>query len=96
MKWVWLNQFNTDYCEQVPITSVSEEEGHYAEFPDDPALKDFDRADRKFVAVARASRHNPIVCNATDTDWWKFRKALGRHRVQMEFLCPELMRNRGR
>lgn len=66
----------------------------FAEFPADANLAGFDRADRKFVAVALASGDSPPIVNATDSDWWLFREALQRHGVQVEFLCPELMQAR--
>jgi hypothetical protein len=56
-----------------------------------PRLGGFDRSDRKFVAVARASAHGPMIVNAVDTDWWIYRVALQRHGVRVEFLCPDLM-----
>ena len=66
----------------------------YREFPDDGELAGFDLADRKFVAVARAAGTHPPILNASDTDWWNDREALARNGVRVEFLCPELMRNR--
>jgi len=64
LKWVFVNQANPDRCERVPISS--DEARGYAEFPDDHALAAFDRSDRKFVAVALASRHRPPVLVALD------------------------------
>lgn len=80
-KWLWSNQANPEHCRQVRAE----------EFPDDPALARFDRADRKFVAVAIASGERPPILNATDRDWWEHRQALSRHGVEVRFLCPELM-----
>jgi hypothetical protein len=65
--------------------------GDCEEFPDDPELVRFDRSDRKFVAVALASRLDPSVLNATDTDWWHYRECLKRHGVRVVFLCSGLM-----
>jgi hypothetical protein len=63
----------------------------YEEFPDDPELARFDRSDRKFVAVTLASRLDPDVLNATDTDWWHYRECLKKYGVRVVFLCPNLM-----
>jgi len=88
-KWLWSNQANQEYCLQVPITP-SEERG-FEEFPSDPELAQFDRADRKFVAVALASGESVQILNASDTDWWIYRDALSQHGITVNFICPELM-----
>ncbi len=89
-KWVWQNQGNTAHCEMVEICPRGSGED-YEEFPDDPELARFDHSDRKFVAVAIASRLDPNVLNATDTDWWHYRKCLKKHGVPVVFLCSDLM-----
>ena len=89
-KWLWSNQVNPEHCRQVPITPAGGGRG-FAEFPDDPELAGFDRADRKFVAVAVGSGEPAPILNASDSDWWIHRTALHRHGVEIRFLCPELM-----
>ena len=91
-KWLWLNQGNPRHCEQAPITPRPSDYRDFEEFPDDPVFSGFDRADRKFVAVARASQSHPKILNATDSDWWDFRAELKRIGVKIDFLCPELFR----
>jgi len=91
-KWLWDNQGNLDQCRQVSITPVKGGSRSFEEFPDDPDLAKFDREDRKFVAVAIASEEHPPILNASDTDWWDYRAVLGRHGVEIRFLCPELMK----
>ena len=91
MKWVWANQANPERCELVRITPRASNGEDYEEFPDDPELAGFHRSDRKFAAVALASGYGPAVLNATDTDWWHYRRPLEKHGVLVEFLCPELM-----
>lgn len=88
-KWLWDNQFDEDHCRQVAVTSHPVR--GFEEFPEDPALRGFDTADRKFVAVAFASGENPEVLNASDTDWWQFHQELAAHRIRIRFLCPDLM-----
>lgn len=88
-KWVHDNQATIQHCRTVPI-SVHSSRG-FVEFPDDPRLESFDKDDRKFVAVARASGANPQLLNASDTDWWHDRQALAENGVDVVFLCPELM-----
>lgn len=91
-KWLWANQANESRCVAVAVTP--DPERGYREFPDDPNLAGFDRSDRKFVAVARAVGTNPPIVNAADTDWWHDREALQHHGVRVDFLCPDLMRDR--
>ncbi|WP_322487868.1 hypothetical protein [Chloroflexus sp.] len=54
-KWLWDNQANRQICAKVPITYTKDDQ-EFAEFPADLRLHSFDRSDRTFVAVARASR----------------------------------------
>ena len=88
-KWLWDHQAYGSHCRQVAVTPDAAR--GFAEFPRDAELKDFDRDDRIFVAVALASGGSPPVFNASDPGWWKHRTALERRGVKVEFLCPELM-----
>ena len=92
VKWLWERQAHPLHCERVEITPKPGDTEDFEEFPDDPELDHFDRTDRKFVAVALRSRHQPTILNATDTDWWHFNAALGKHKISVRFLCPELMK----
>lgn len=88
-KWLWNRQADPRYCRQVHITPDPTRE--FVEFPADQRLRNFDRSDRKFVAVALAAGDSPPVFNASDTDWWHAREVLGEHGVTVRFLCRELM-----
>jgi hypothetical protein len=85
MRWVRDNQYNTDCCTRVCITPMDDS---FNEFPTEEALQDFDRSDRKFVAVAAAHGGNPPILEACDTDFWIAREALSAAGIQIEFLCP--------
>ena len=89
LKWILKNQANPEQCEFVEITPRNDSVDDFHEFPDDPALASFDRSDRKFVAVARASQHRPAILNATDSDWCHHREVLEKHGVVIDFLCPD-------
>ena len=91
MQWIWENQAVDARCERVPLTPKSNDPDDFCEFPDDPALNGFDRADRKYVAVALSSRLGPEVLNAVDPGWWDYRLALGANGVRVRFLCPQCM-----
>ena len=92
-RFIWDNQANERHCRKVAVTPNAER--GFDEFPDDPSLAKFDMDDRKFVAVAIASGSAPKILNASDTDWRDYRQELGRHGVEIEFLCPELMERAG-
>jgi hypothetical protein len=93
LKWVWEHQAVAECCETV---AVKPRDGSFEEFPDTPELEGFDPSDRKFVAVAIASKNNPEVLNAVDSDWWDFRDVLTRNGVHVRFLCPEQFKRRRR
>jgi len=92
MKWLWDNQANTRRCERVDITPSDHDAENFEEFPDDPELTGFHKDDRKFVAVAIASRQNPKILNAVDSDWWHFREQLSKHNISVQILCPQMMK----
>lgn len=89
MKWVWSMQANPEYCQQVTITPLDSDPKDFLEFPRDPELTDFDRSDRKFVAVALSSQKSPDVLNAVDTDWANHFEVLSRCGIRIKFLCPQ-------
>jgi len=97
-KWLHQNRENPDCCSQIKITPRASG-GDFEEFPESKDLEGFDKDDRKFVAVALASKMDPVILNASDTDWWDYREALEAHGVRIRFLCQDLMeeqRRRGR
>lgn len=74
---------------QILAVAIQEDEGFFAEFPDQSLQTSFDPADRKFVAVAAAHESHPPIVQATDSkwlDWWPALKDCG---VQVEFLCKQ-------
>jgi hypothetical protein len=89
LKWVLTSRVNPERCHMVPLTPVPDSDGSFAEFPLADDLVGFDPEDRKFVAVALAHPSHPPVLEAVDPGWWRFRTALRRHRVRVEFLCRE-------
>ncbi|MHB1563788.1 MAG: hypothetical protein ACYCXP_06800 [Leptospirillum sp.] len=86
MKWVHDNRWNLNNSHQVNITRNGDS---YDEFPPHDGLNDFDRSDRKFVAVANAHRDKPPILQATDSKWWRWKDALVEVGITVQFLCPE-------
>ncbi len=90
VKWAHDHQAMRDVVRQLPITQRQDNGWRrYDEFPDRADLSTFDRSDQKFVAVALASRENPPILNAVDTDWWHHRAALVAAGITVDFLCPQ-------
>ena len=92
--WILVNK--DDRCDLVSITPINGSENEFEEFPDDPALDEFDRDDRKFIAVACAHPERPPILQAVDSQWWDFRNAFCRNGVRVEFICEyDIQRLRG-
>ena len=87
LRWILANKDRL--CDLVSITPVDGAEHAFEEFPDDPALEDFDLDDRKFIAVAIAHPERPPILQAVDSQWWDFRDAFRRNRVTVAFICED-------
>ncbi len=95
----WLELVRRMWREQnkfimVSITSLVGNGTDFEEFPnDDPALKDFHKKDRKFVAVALAyqSTHEQAtpILKAEDSGWEEFKTALAAHGVRVDSICDD-------
>jgi hypothetical protein len=89
VKWVFNNQSTPTAVSRVTVTPRHDGGWRqFEEFPDQEALKTFDRNDQKFVAVAIGSGENPPILNAVDSDWRDHFVALTAAGVTIEFLCP--------
>lgn len=86
MKWVHDNQWSLDASQRVPITRNGDS---YDEFPPHGGLENFDKSDRKFVAVSNAHSDKPPILQATDSKWWGWKEALAECDIEVAFLCPE-------
>lgn len=86
MKWVHDHRWSLPDTQRVTITRNSDS---YDEFPTHDGLNDFDKSDRKFVAVANAHADKPPILQATDSKWWGWKDALADVGITVQFLCPE-------
>ena len=75
------------------ITKNSKSEYDYSQFPDDPRLSDFDGSDRKFVAVANAGDHVPIL-QSMDWKWWRWAAPLHDNGIEVLFTNPDVAKRR--
>ncbi|MFZ2276642.1 MAG: hypothetical protein WAW39_02540 [Prosthecobacter sp.] len=87
VKWALRNRANKEKCDVVPI--IQHKDRGYESFPDDVRLSNFDRADRKFVAVAAAHEEHPKILQAADSKWIEWAPKLKDHGLEVEFLCPK-------
>ena len=86
MKWVHDNRWQFSAEDRVTITKNGDS---YDEFPVHDGLNQFDRSDRKFVAVANAHPDKPPILQATDSKWWGWKDALAEAGITVNFLCPD-------
>ena len=83
----WILANRDVQCDLVSITPIDGLENAFKEFPDDPALNNFDPDDRKFIAVAIAHSERPPILQAVDRQWWDFRDVFRQNGVTVEFIC---------
>ena len=81
-KWLWDSQYGPNV---IRVSITKSPTGEYHEFPADPRLVNFDKGDRKFVAVANAHNPHPVIVEATDAKWWKWSKVLLQHGITVLF-----------
>lgn len=87
LKWLMQNAANEKRVHQVSITEATP--FRFAEFPDKALQNDFDRDDRKFVAVSCAHSARPSILQATDSKWANWNARLKASSVVVDFLCKE-------
>lgn len=85
------NLGNPTVCAMVPITPLAGSGTHFAEFPNDDALTNFHKKDRKFIAVAlahkRSAGQTPAILLAIDRGWLQFMDAFKNHGVSVDLIC---------
>jgi hypothetical protein len=86
-KWLVDNRYRPDRVTQTPLTPHPRREAGYLEFPDDPALQNFDFDDRVFVALACAHPGRPSILTAVDSDYWHHREPLAGLGVAVVHVC---------
>lgn len=91
MKWVHDNCWSLPDAQRININRNGDS---YDEFPKHDGLKNFDRSDRKFVAVANAHMDKPPILQATDSKWWGWKDALAEVGVSVHFIDPEYIEDK--
>ena len=90
-KWVNDNQWNPQKVDRISISKTGE---NYDQFPCHVDLQEFDKSDRKFVAVANAHPEKPPILQATDSGWWGWKDALNETGISVKFLCPDYVKEK--
>jgi hypothetical protein len=85
LQHVYQHQYNPARVRRVAL--ALDADGEYADFPNDPALANFDPSDRKFATLARNT--GVPVTNATDSDWIDNIAALNAQQISVDFLCGQ-------
>ena len=92
MKWV---------CKRINEISVEDYlhlakdcNGLYKDFPSHNGLKNFDNADRKFIALANTHPEHPAIIQGTDYKWHNFEKIFSDFGIVIFFLCDEYIQYR--
>lgn len=63
-----------------------DEEGNFTMFPLEKRTEEFDRSDRKFVAMSRTHQEHPPIIEATDGKWLGFKEVFEEYGVHINFL----------
>ena len=77
------HQYGRNRVQRIPVTPIDDDRRGYEELP----VNEFDRSDRKFLAVAVVA--NAVVLNATDSDWHEHEDLMDKLEVEVEQLCPQ-------
>jgi hypothetical protein len=85
--WILQRQGDPQHVDRVKITVLDATNSIFAEFPEDPALANFDLSDRKFVAVANSHPSKPPILQAADSKWLGWEPALNANGITVEFVC---------
>jgi hypothetical protein len=89
LRWVLQNRQNPKRC--CLIYLASDPAWSFKDFPKDKRLAKFDRADRKWIALSRASARklniHPPIAQATDLKWKQFAAILRAYGVNVDFIC---------
>ena len=87
--WLLSVQHMPKYCERVKVTPL---ESSFEEVPlelrtPNAENKVFDLDDHIWLAAAKASKNNPTILNATDSDWKDWGQKLKEHGFDVRSIC---------
>ena len=86
-------------CQYIKFASIDNlvqlhknEQNSFDEYPSNKDLRDFDPADKKFIALANAHPEHPPIIEGSDSEWWGIRIALQECGLQVKFLCEKYIK----
>lgn len=94
LKWLLTHEWGGQRITQVPITPKTSDSEDFEELPQPPDGTTYDRSDRKFLAVAAASKERPPILQSFDSKWWGWTHALALIGVSIHFLCLDAIKKK--
>lgn len=83
---IWLNTYMARMDVTEDMIKLERQGDEYVAFPKTEELKDFDLADRKFIALALSHKEKPPIIQAADGKWLAFKDVLKNYGINIEFL----------
>lgn len=90
----WLHDHRWSFPEEDRVQITPNPNKGYEEFPDHPALDNFDPSDRKFIAVANKHPCHPMIYQAADSKWWIWKTSLKEVGICVKFVCPDYIKRK--
>ncbi len=89
LKWLLTHEWGQQRVTRVPLTPKDDDPEDFQELPAPPEGVNYDRSDRKFLAVAAAHPQHPPILQSFDSKWWGWRGALAMAGITIHFLCED-------
>lgn len=84
--WRWLYTYLGRIDLKNLVKLEKDEDGNHLMFPIEERTNEFDRSDRKFVALSRTHTEHPPIVEAADGKWLGFRDVFEEYGVHIESL----------
>lgn len=75
-------------------TEITPNGDSFCEYPSDARLLNFDRSDKKFIALANAHASHPQIVEGTDSKWWGIKDVLAEHGISVLFVDEDYIRRK--
>lgn len=90
----WVTNHQGDPSKVLRISLTPEKNGSYRQFPRGYGIDSINKGDHKFIALASACSKVPVILQATDRKWWKYKKAFMKAGLDVCFLCPRFVKKK--
>lgn len=75
-------------------TEITPNGDGFCEYPSDVRLVDFDRSDKKFIALANAHALHPQIVEGADSKWWGIKDVLAEYGISVLFVDEDYIRRK--